>query len=114
MGLLLVLVSTGQQSYSAVTAWQCLTGRLTASTGAACASRMFSILLAVLPAASAWACCMCCYADTAAQQLINQLLYCCCVTMQELASFLKIQSSMQLVVDSSPQNELLKITFNIR
>eukprot|EP00882_Tetradesmus_deserticola_P024122 GHRQ01026351.1.p1 GENE.GHRQ01026351.1~~GHRQ01026351.1.p1 ORF type:complete len:372 (+),score=79.39 GHRQ01026351.1:168-1283(+) len=31
----------------------------------------------------------------------------------ELASFLQIQSSMQLVVDSSPQNELLKVTFNI-
>ncbi|WIA40888.1 hypothetical protein OEZ86_004551 [Tetradesmus obliquus] len=31
----------------------------------------------------------------------------------ELASFMRVQSAMQLVVDSSPQNELLKITFNI-
>lgn len=38
----------------------------------------------------------------------------CPAVLQELMSFLSTTTSTQLVVDRSPQNELLKLNFNIR
>ncbi len=37
-----------------------------------------------------------------------------CLHLQELMSFMSVSSTTQLVVDRSPQNELLKVNFNIR
>jgi hypothetical protein len=34
--------------------------------------------------------------------------------LQELSAFLSTRTTSELIVDRSPQNELLKITFNVR
>jgi hypothetical protein len=34
--------------------------------------------------------------------------------VQELSSFLSVRTTTELVVDRSAQNELLKVTFNVR
>jgi len=34
--------------------------------------------------------------------------------LQELSSFLSLQKDEELVIDNSPENDLLKISFNIR
>jgi hypothetical protein len=49
--------------------------------------------------------------STAAWPNCAGLLPCC---FQELSAFMSTQTSSELVVDRSPQNELLKITFNMR
>lgn len=43
-----------------------------------------------------------------------ELTIACCHDMQELSAFLSTRTTSELVVDRSPQNELLKITFNMR
>lgn len=60
----------------------------------------------------AYVCTVPCLSYTATEQPTAALVL--FTMLQELASFMRVQSAMQLVVDSSPQNELLKITFNIR
>lgn len=45
--------------------------------------------------------------------------YCCLLHhsqfwLQELSSFMSLQKEEALIIDNSPENDLLKITFNIR
>lgn len=75
----------------------------------------------LLTAAAAVHSCTHCSTPTflSAVSVACRLSLCFCVhlmllLLQELGAFLSVRTTSELVVDRSPQNELLKITFNVR